>query len=244
MLEVRQLTAGYGLSEVLNGIDLSVGEGQLVAVIGPNGAGKTTTMRAISGLIRPTGGSIRLAGEAIAGVAAHRLARAGLAHVPEGRKVFGPLSVEDNLLLGGYPRLPKLFGFRRRAAEDLERIFSLFPRLFERRRQLAATLSGGEQQMLAIGRALMGRPRLLLLDEPSMGLAPVMVQEVFATIRGLKAAGTTMLLVEQYAKSALDLADYAYVMEGGRIALSGTPAELVRDPRVVEAYLGSATAKP
>ena len=241
MLEVRTLTAGYGLSEVLKGIDLSVGQGQLVAVIGPNGAGKTTTMRAISGLIRPTGGSIHLAGEAITGVAAHRLARAGLAHVPEGRKVFGPLSVEDNLLLGGYSRLPKLFGFKRRAAADLERVFSMFPRLLERRRQTAATLSGGEQQMLAIGRALMGRPRLLLMDEPSMGLAPVMVQEVFATIRGLKAAGTTMLLVEQYAKSALELADYAYVMEGGRIALSGTPAELVRDPRVVDAYLGTAT---
>ncbi len=172
------------------------------------------------------------------GLGAARIARLGLAHSPEGRKVFGPLSAEDNLLLGAFRRLPRFFGFRRRAAPDLERVYALFPKLAARRAQLAGTLSGGEQQMLAIGRALMARPKVMLLDEPSMGLAPVIVQEVFETVRRLKAEGMTMLLVEQFARTALEVADYAYVMERGRIVVEGTPAELRRDERVLAAYLG------
>ncbi len=237
MLIIERLTAGYGASAVLHGTDLTVAEGQVVALIGPNGAGKTTLMRTISGLLPARSGSIRLNDREISNVPANRLARLSLAHVPEGRRVFAPLSVEDNLLLGGYTLLPKLFGYGRKARADLERIYALFPKLRDRRKQAAGTLSGGEQQMLAIGRALMSRPRLLLLDEPSMGLAPVMVQEVFATIARLRAEGTTMLLVEQFAESALALADYAYVMEGGKIAFSGPAAKLATDPRVVEIYL-------
>ncbi len=238
MLLVEDVYAGYGLSEVLLGTSLAVKPGTVVALIGANGAGKTTTMRAISGLLRPARGRVLLDGNPVQGLAASRIARLGLAHAPEGRKVFGTLCVEDNLLLGAYGRLPRFFGFRGRAAADLERVYALFPRLRERRRQLAGTLSGGEQQMLAIGRALMARPKLMLLDEPSMGLAPVIVQEVFRTIRQLKAEGMTMLLVEQFAKTALEVADYAYVMERGRIAIEGTPAELRRDERLLAAYLG------
>jgi len=174
----------------------------------------------------------------VGGLDASSIARLGLSHAPEGRKVFGPLSVEDNLLLGAYTRLPLFMGFRGKAAEDLERVFDLFPRLKERRGQASGTLSGGEQQMLAIGRALMARPKVMLLDEPSMGLAPVIVQEVFSTIRRLKEAGITLLLVEQFAKSALEVADYAYVMEHGRIAISGTSADLYKNERVLAAYLG------
>src|SRR5690349_14369720 len=238
MLVIEDLHAGYGLSEVLLGTSLAVKAGAVVALIGANGAGKTTTMRAASGLLRPTKGRVLLDGRPVHTLGAARVARLGLAHAPEGRKVFGPLSVEDNLLLGAYGRLPRFFGYRARAAADLERVYALFPRLLERRRQSAGTLSGGEQQMLAIGRALMARPKVMLLDEPSMGLAPVIVQEVFRTIRRLKAEGMTMLLVEQFAKSALRVADYAYVMERGRIAVQGTPAELQRDERVLAAYLG------
>jgi branched-chain amino acid transport system ATP-binding protein len=238
MLVVRNLHAGYGLSEVLNGTSLEVKAGTVVALIGANGAGKTTTMRAISGLIAPSKGDVLLDGAPVHGLQASRIARLGLAHAPEGRKVFGPLSAEDNLLLGGYRRLPRFFGFQRRARRDLEHVYELFPRLAERRHQQAGTLSGGEQQMLAIGRALMARPKLMLLDEPSMGLAPVIVQEVFRTIRRLKAEGMTMLLVEQFAQTALEVADYAYVMERGRIAIAGTPAELRKDERVLAAYLG------
>jgi branched-chain amino acid transport system ATP-binding protein len=238
MLVVEDLHAGYGLSEVLVGTSLEVKAGTVVALIGANGAGKTTTMRAISGVLRPARGRVLLDGKPVHGLGAARIARLGLAHSPEGRKVFGPLSTEDNLLLGAYSHLPRFFGFRARAASDLERVYALFPRLRERRRQAAGTLSGGEQQMLAIGRALMARPKVMLLDEPSMGLAPVIVQEVFRTIRELKAAGTTMLLVEQFARTALDVADYAYVMERGRIALQGTPAELHKDERMLAAYLG------
>jgi branched-chain amino acid transport system ATP-binding protein len=238
MLIVRDLYAGYGLSEVLVGTSLSVKAGTVVALIGANGAGKTTTMRAISGLIAPTRGEVLLDGKPVQGLGAARVARLGLAHSPEGRKVFAPLSAEDNLLLGAFPWLPRFFGFRKKAAPDLERIYDLFPRLAERRHQLAGTLSGGEQQMLAIGRALMARPKVMLLDEPSMGLAPVIVQEVFRTIKRLKAEGMTMLLVEQFARAALEVADHAYVMERGRIAVEGTPAELSRDERVLAAYLG------
>jgi branched-chain amino acid transport system ATP-binding protein len=238
MLVVEDLHAGYGTSEVLVGVSLAVAPGAVVALIGANGAGKTTTMRAVSGLLRPSRGRVLLDGRPVQGLPASRIARMGLAHAPEGRKVFGPLSVEDNLLLGAYGRLPRFVGFHAKAAPDLERVYGLFPRLKERRRQLAGTLSGGEQQMLAIGRALMARPKVMLLDEPSMGLAPVIVQELFRIIRRLKADGVTMLLVEQFARSALEVADYAYVMERGRIPIHGTPAELARNERVLEAYLG------
>ena len=238
MLAVHDLHAGYGLSEVLEGVSLEVKPGTVVALIGANGAGKTTTMRVISGLLTPTRGEVRFDGQPVHGLGAARIARLGLAHSPEGRKVFGPLSAEDNLLLGAFRRLPRFFGFRRRAAADLERVYELFPKLAARRTQLAGTLSGGEQQMLAIGRALMARPKLMLLDEPSMGLAPVIVQEVFETVKRLKAEGMTMLLVEQFARTALEVADRAYVMERGRIVVEGTPEELRRDERVLAAYLG------
>jgi branched-chain amino acid transport system ATP-binding protein len=238
MLIVKDLHAGYGLSEVLVGTSLTVKAGTVVALIGANGAGKTTTMRAISGLIAPTSGEVLLDGKPVQGLGAARVARLGLAHSPEGRKVFAPLTTEDNLLLGAATWLPRFFGFRKKAAPELERVYDLFPKLAERRRQLAGTLSGGEQQMLAIGRALMARPKVMLLDEPSMGLAPVIVQEVFRTIRRLKAEGMTMLLVEQFARAALEVADHAYVMEQGRIAVEGTPADLGRDERVLSAYLG------
>ncbi|WP_257308268.1 ABC transporter ATP-binding protein [Geothrix fuzhouensis] len=238
MLVVDDLHAGYGASEVLVGTSLTVKRGAVVALIGANGAGKTTTMRAISGLLRPSRGRVVLDGKEVQGLDPSRIARLGLAHSPEGRKVFGPLSVEDNLLLGAYARLPRFFGFRSRAQADLDRIYELFPRLKDRARQSAGTLSGGEQQMLAIGRALMARPKVMLLDEPSMGLAPVIVQEVFRTIRRLKEEGITLLLVEQFAKSALEVADYAYVMERGHIAVEGTPEELGRNERVIAAYLG------
>jgi branched-chain amino acid transport system ATP-binding protein len=238
MLVVSDLHAGYGLSEVLVGTSLEVKAGTVVALIGANGAGKTTTMRAISGLVRPSKGSVLLDGQPVQGLPPSRIARLGLAHSPEGRKVFGPLSVEDNLLLGAYRRLPRFFGFHARAERDLDRVYGLFPRLRERKRQQAGTLSGGEQQMLAIGRALMAAPKVMLLDEPSMGLAPVIVQEVFRTIQRLKQEGMTMLLVEQFAKTALTVADYAYVMERGRVAVEGPPAELRKNERVLAAYLG------
>ena len=238
MLEVRDLHAGYGLAEVLVGTSLTVRQGTVVALIGANGAGKTTTMRAISGLIAPTRGEVLLEGKPIHGLGAAKVARLGVAHSPEGRKVFAPLSAEENLILGAFPWMPRFFGFKKKAAPELARVYDLFPRLAERRTQLAGTLSGGEQQMLAIGRALMARPKVLLLDEPSMGLAPVIVQEVFRTISRLKAEGVTMLLVEQFARAALEVADHAYVMERGRIAVEGTPAELLKDERVLAAYLG------
>ncbi|WP_394366841.1 ABC transporter ATP-binding protein [Mesoterricola silvestris] len=238
MLRIEDLHGGYGTVDVLQGVSLEVAKGSVVALIGPNGAGKTTAMRLISGLLRPTRGAIVLDGEHVEGRDASRIARLGLAHAPEGRKIFGPLSTEDNLLLGAYSRLPRFFGYRRRAARDLEEAYERFPRLKERRRQQAGTLSGGEQQMLAIARALMARPKVLLLDEPSMGLAPVIIQEVYAAIRRLKAEGTTLLLVEQFAVTALEVADYAYVLERGRVAVAGTREDLGRNERVVEAYLG------
>jgi len=238
MLVVEDLCAGYGLSEVLVGTSLRVDAGKVVALIGANGAGKTTTMRAVSGLLTPSRGRVLLDGQEVQGLPASRIARLGLAHAPEGRHVFPPLTTEDNLLLGAYRRLPRFFGFRAQAADDLARVYALFPRLEERRHQLAGTLSGGEQQMLAIGRALMARPKVMLLDEPSMGLAPVIVQEVFRTIARLKAEGMTMLLVEQFARTALEVADHAYVMERGRVVADGTPDELRRDERVLAAYLG------
>jgi len=238
MLIVDNIHAGYGTSEVLQGTSLEVQQGKVVALIGANGAGKTTTMRAISGMINPAQGRVFLNGKPVQGFGAARIAKLGLAHAPEGRKVFGPLSVEDNLLLGAYNHLPMFFGFRNKAAHDLKKVYDIFPRLRDRKQQSAGTLSGGEQQMLAIGRALMANPKVILLDEPSMGLAPVIVQEVFNIIRRLKEAGTTLLLVEQFAKSALEVADYAYVMEHGCIAIEGTPADLHKNERMLAAYLG------
>jgi len=237
MLEVQGLHAGYGLVEVLHGLTFQVPKGQVVTLIGSNGAGKTTTMRALSGMIRPRSGTIRLNGKDIAGLESHDVAREGLAHSPEGRRVFPTLSVEDNLTLGAFPRLT---GSRPKGdvAADRDRSFALFPRLKERRNQLAGTLSGGEQQMLAMGRALMLKPEILLLDEPSMGLAPKLVEEVFRIIRQLKEEKVTMLLVEQFAMAALGVADHAYVLENGRIRFQGPAAQLKSDPAVRAAYLG------
>jgi len=237
MLQVNGLIAGYGRVEVLHGLSFHVPQGQLVTLIGSNGAGKTTTLRAISGMLRPRGGSILLAGREIGGLPSHRVARLGLAHSPEGRRIFPSLSVEDNLRLGAFTRLT---GARERGdvAADIERMYELFPRLKERRTQLAGTLSGGEQQMLAMGRALMPRPDILLLDEPSMGLAPRLVEGVFDTIRWLKENRVTMLLVEQFAAMALDVADHAYVLENGRIRFQGAARSLKNDPSVRAAYLG------
>jgi branched-chain amino acid transport system ATP-binding protein len=238
VLSIRELVAGYGKVQVLHGISIEVPKGRLVTLIGSNGAGKTTTMRAVSGMLRPSAGRIELAGQDITGLPAHRVACRGLAHSPEGRRVFPSLSVTDNLILGAFPRLT----YRRPRGDvqaDQERVFELFPRLRERRQQLAGTLSGGEQQMLAMGRALMLNPEVLLLDEPSMGLAPRLVAEVFHTLGELKARGITMLLVEQFAAAALQVADYGYVLENGRIAVHGDAGQLRDDPKVRAAYLGA-----
>ena len=239
MLEVNDLVAGYGKVKVLHGLSLHVEEGRLVTLIGSNGAGKTTTLRAISGMIVPESGTVRLGGEDLTGQPSFKITKKGLAHSPEGRRVFPTQSVKDNLLLGAFPRLT---GARERGdvEGDLDRMFTLFPRLAERRAQLAGTLSGGEQQMLAMARALMLNPRVLLLDEPSMGLAPRLVAEVFATIARLKEQKITMLLVEQFAAAALEVADFGYVLENGRVAAKG-PAEALRnDSAVRAAYLGHA----
>jgi branched-chain amino acid transport system ATP-binding protein len=238
MLQVNELKAGYGRVDVLHGLSFHVPKGKLVTLIGSNGAGKTTTLRAISGMLRPRSGTILLAGKEIAGRPSHSVARLGLAHSPEGRRIFPSLSVEDNLRLGAFTRLT---GFREKGSveADVNRMYDLFPRLKERRVQQAGTLSGGEQQMLAMGRALMSRPEILLLDEPSMGLAPRLVEGVFDTIRRLKAQQVTMLLVEQFAAMALDVADHAYVLENGRIRFQGPAGSLKNDPSVRAAYLGA-----
>jgi len=232
MLEVRGLEVRYGGIAAVKGIDIEVSEGELVCLIGANGAGKTTTLKAIAAMVAPSRGDIRLRGKSTAGLASFELVREGLALVPEGRGVFGRLTVRENLEIGAYHRSDGEVG------QDLEKVFALMPRLHERRDQTGGTLSGGEQQMLAIGRALMSRPKLLLLDEPSMGLAPLMVQKVFETIQAVAREGVTILLVEQNAKLALALAGRAYVMESGRITLSGESAALLVDSRVREAYLG------
>ena len=232
MLEVKGLQVHYGGIAAVRGIDLDVREGELVCLIGANGAGKTTTLKAIAAVLRPSGGEIRLRGRSTAGAAAFQLVRQGLALVPEGRGVFGRLTVLENLEMGAYHRRDA------EVSRDLERVFALMPRLHERRNQTGGTLSGGEQQMLAIGRAIMSRPRLLLLDEPSMGLAPLMVQKVFETIHAIAREGVTILLVEQNARLALGLAARGYVMESGCIAVSGDARSLLADPRVREAYLG------
>jgi branched-chain amino acid transport system ATP-binding protein len=233
LLEVTGLGVRYGGISAVKGIDLEVQRGELVTVLGANGAGKTTTLKAICGLLKPATGHIRYEGIDITGQPPYRLVRQGIALVPEGRGVFGRLTVEENLAMGAYAR-----DDRSRITADRDRVFDLFPRLEERRMQMAGTLSGGEQQMLAIGRALMSRPRLLLLDEPSMGLAPIMVQKIFETIRAIAAAGVTLLLVEQNAKLALEVCHRGYVMESGAIVLSDSAPSLLANPQVREAYLG------
>jgi branched-chain amino acid transport system ATP-binding protein len=235
LLELSQLEVSYGGIQAVKGVDLSVDEGELVCLIGANGAGKTTTLKGICGVQPVKAGSIRYAGENITGKPPHRLVRRGLAMVPEGRGVFGALTIEENLAMGAYIR-----NDRAAVRSDIERVFTLFPRLKERHRQTAGTLSGGEQQMLAIGRALMSKPRLLLLDEPSMGLAPLMVQKVFETVLAVSGEGVTILLIEQNAKLALEVSNRGYVMESGEITLSGDAKKLLHDPAVRAAYLGEA----
>ena len=237
MLELRDLVVHYGAIQALSGVSLKVPQGQVVCVIGSNGAGKTTTLRTVSGLLRPTSGTITLDDKSLTGQAAHQIARLGVAHVPEGRHVFPDQSVEDNLYLGAFTRRGEGRGAINASVDE---VYTMFPRLGERRTQLAGTMSGGEQQMLAIGRALMLQPKLVLLDEPSMGLAPIVIDEVFRRLADLKRRGLTMLLVEQLAYRALDLADYAYVIEHGRIEIEGPARSLRNDPRVRAAYLGEA----
>jgi branched-chain amino acid transport system ATP-binding protein len=233
LLSLEALQVAYGGIRAVKGIDIAVEPGELVCLIGANGAGKTTTLRAITGLVRPAAGRVVYDGGDIGGRPVHEIARRGLALVPEGRGVFPQLTIEENLEMGAYPRRDPP-GVR----QDIERAFALFPRLKERRRQTAGTLSGGEQQMLAIARAMMSRPRLLLLDEPSMGLAPLMVERIFDVIRSIAAEGVTMLLVEQNARLALEVSRRGYVLEGGLVAFSGEASALLGDPRIREAYLG------
>jgi branched-chain amino acid transport system ATP-binding protein len=232
-LLIQGLTVAYGRTIALKGIDLTVATGQVVCLIGANGAGKTTTMRAISGLIRPRAGRILFDGADIAGLRPHRIAAAGLRQVPEGRQIFAELSVDENLALGAW-----LVDDRAEIARRRDAVLTRFPRLRERLTQAAGSMSGGEQQMLALGRALMGAPKLLLLDEPSMGLAPIFVEEIFAIISELKREGITILLVEQNASAALEVADHAYVLETGRIVMAGTAKDVANDPGVMAAYLG------
>ena len=236
LLEIHGLEVRYGGIRAVKGIDLEVAGGELVCLVGANGAGKSSTLRAILGLAPAAPGAIRFDGRDLAGVPAFRRSRAGLVMVPEGRGVFAQLSVEENLAMGAYARADAEIG------SDRARVFELFPRLAERRGQTAGTLSGGEQQMLAIGRALMSRPKLLALDEPSMGLAPIVAQKILQVIRDINRAGVTVLLVEQNAQAALSLAHRAYVMESGEIKLSGDARALLANPRVREAYLGEAAA--
>lgn len=233
MLKVENLVVSYGMIEAIKGLSFEVNDGEIVTLIGANGAGKTTTMQTISGLLKPVSGSITLDGVELAKVPAHKIVSLGLAQVPERRRVFTQQSVEDNLLLGAYTRKNK-----EEIQKDLEEVYEWFPRLNERRKQLAGTLSGGEQQMLAMGRALMAKPKIMLLDEPSMGLSPLLVKEIFHIIEEINKKGTTIFLVEQNAKMALAIANRAYVLETGKITLEGTGAELSNDARVQKAYLG------
>jgi branched-chain amino acid transport system ATP-binding protein len=233
LLVLEKLQVSYGGIKAVKGIDITVEQGELVCLIGANGAGKTTTLRAITGLVHPAGGRVMYAGEDISGRKTFEIARKGLALVPEGRGVFPQLTIEENLLMGAYSRDDKP-----QVAADVDRVFGLFARLKERRGQTAGTLSGGEQQMLAIGRAMMSRPKLLLLDEPSMGLAPLMVEKIFEVIRGIASEGVTMLLVEQNARLALEASHRGYVLEGGLVTLSGEARSLLGNPQVRQAYLG------
>ncbi|HUN48646.1 MAG TPA: ABC transporter ATP-binding protein [Stellaceae bacterium] len=233
LLEIDNIHVFYDNIEALKGVSIAVEEGQIVTLVGANGAGKTTTLRAVSGLLHPRSGHIRLNGENLADVRPHNIAAMGVVQVPEGRRIFSRLTVDENLQMGAFTRTDK-----RTVAEDKERMLTLFPRLKERIKQVAGTLSGGEQQMVATARALMARPRVLLMDEPSMGLSPVMVEQVFETIRTINDQGVTILLVEQNALMALSIADYAYVLESGSVVLVGNGPDLVDDEKVQHAYLG------
>jgi len=233
ILQIKNLVMNYGPITALKGVDLAVPEGQIVALLGANGAGKTTTLKVVSGLLKPTAGEILFEGQNIAGKPAHQIAKRGIMQSPEGRYVFAGLSVEDNLRTGAYGIKSKA-----EAVRNFERVYEMFPRLKERAKQQAGTLSGGEQQMLAIGRALMGSPRMLLLDEPSLGLAPLIIKDIFETLVKIREEGTTILIVEQNALATLKIADYAYVLELGKISMHGKAADLMKDERLIEAYLG------
>ena len=235
LLALRSVEVAYGGIVALKGIDLEVHRGEIVALLGANGAGKTTTLRTISGLLSPRSGEVLYAGETLAGVPAHKIVQLGIGHSPEGRRIFSRMTVLENLEMGAYR-------FKSVPKKDLEQVFDLFPRLHERRTQLGGNLSGGEQQMLAIGRAMMGQPSLLLLDEPSMGLAPLIVAQIFEIIERINELGTTILLVEQNAAQALKLAHRGYVLETGEVVMSAPAGELLNDPRVREAYLGESAA--
>jgi len=234
VLEVKNLHVSYGEIRALKGVTFQVGEGEVVALLGNNGAGKTTTLRAISGLLAPREGDVVFEGGSLVGVASHAIVRRGVTHVPEGRRIFNRLSVLENLEMGAFTRSDS------EVRVDIDRVFTIFTRLFERRTQVAGTLSGGEQQMLAIGRALMAKPRLLLLDEPSMGLAPVLVEQIFETVQTINRQGVTILLVEQNAAMALSIAGRGYVLETGGIVLEGSARDLADNPEVRRAYLGEA----
>ena len=233
MLEVKDIEVYYGMIQALKGISFEVNEGEVIALIGANGAGKTTTLHPITGLLSPKKGSVLFEGQDITKVPAHKIVSLGMAHVPEGRRVFAELSVYQNLKMGAYTRKDK-----DEIAKTLEMVYKRFPRLEERKNQLAGTLSGGEQQMLAMGRALMSHPKIIVMDEPSMGLSPILVNEIFEIIKEVSAGGTTVLLVEQNAKKALSIADRAYVLETGKIVLEGDAKELMNDDSIKKAYLG------
>ncbi len=233
LLKITDLKLNYGPISALKGVDLTVPEGQIVAILGANGAGKTTLLKTVSGLLKPSSGEILYDGVSIAGKPAHKVAKAGIMQSPEGRFVLVGLTVEENLLVGGYNIKSKA-----ELARNFERVYSLFPRLKERAKQQSSTLSGGEQQMLAIGRALMGSPKLLILDEPSLGLAPLLIKDIFKTLVKIKEEGTTILIVEQNALATLKIADYAYVLELGKISMHGNAKDLLKDERLIEAYLG------
>ena len=233
MLEVKDLEVYYGVIQAIKGISFHVDKGEVIALIGANGAGKTTTLHTVTGLISPKNGHVLFEGKDITKVPAHKIVSMGMAHVPEGRRVFAELSVYENLKMGAYTRKDK-----NEIEESLKNVYKRFPRLEERRNQMAGTLSGGEQQMLAMGRALMSKPKLILMDEPSMGLSPIMVNEIFDIIRSVSESGTTVLLVEQNAKKALSIADRAYVLETGKIVLEGKAKDLLEDDSIKKAYLG------
>ncbi len=233
MLEVKNIEVCYGMIRAIKDISFEINKGEIVALIGANGAGKTTTLHTVSGLLKPTMGQVLFNGKDISKIPAHKIVTMGMAHVPEGRRVFQQLSVLDNLKLGAYTRADK-----KEIAENLKKVYEHFPRLAERKNQIAGTLSGGEQQMLAMGRALMSNPDIILMDEPSMGLSPLLVKEIFAIIEELHKAGTTILLVEQNAKMALSVADRAYVLETGSIAMSGDAKEMLNNDDIKKAYLG------
>ncbi len=233
MLKIEDLYVSYGMINAIKGVSFEVNEGEVVSLIGANGAGKTTILHTITGLLKPKSGSVMFEGKELTTTPAHEIVKLGMAHVPEGRRVFADLSVYDNLMLGAYTRKDK-----NEIVKTLEMVYERFPRLEERKKQTAGTLSGGEQQMLAMGRALMSKPRIILMDEPSMGLSPLFVNEVFDIIKKISASGTTVLLVEQNAKKALSISDRAYVLETGKIALTGKASDLINDDKIKKAYLG------